>query len=46
MILDRSEWRPAQEALVVPERRITLTTEPKRGPLPRADSASMKQSIR
>jgi hypothetical protein len=32
----------AEEALVVPERRITLTTEPKRGPLPRA-AASIGQ---
>jgi len=34
MILDRSEWRPAGEAVVVPERRIALTAEPKRRTLP------------
>jgi len=34
MILDRSEWRPAGETVVVPERRIVLTAEPRRGPLP------------
>ncbi len=36
MILDRSEWRPANEAVVVPERRILLTTEARKGPLPSA----------
>src|SRR4029434_4794094 len=36
MILDRSEWRPAGEAVVVPERRVVLTADPKRGPLPQA----------
>ena len=36
MILDRSEWRPASEALAVPERRITLTVSPGTHELPRA----------
>jgi len=36
MILDRSEWRPAGELVVVPERRIVLTTEARKGPLPSA----------
>jgi outer membrane protein assembly factor BamB len=36
MILDRSEWRPANETTTVPERRIVRTVEPKRGRLPRA----------
>jgi outer membrane protein assembly factor BamB len=36
MILDRSEWRPASEAIVVPERRITRTTAPGAHRLPRA----------
>ena len=34
MILDRSEWRPSGETVVVPERRVVLTAEPRRGPLP------------
>jgi len=34
MILDRSEWRPAGEPVVAPERRIVLTTEARNGPLP------------
>jgi len=36
MILDRSEWRPASEALAVPERRITLTVSPGTHEFPRA----------
>jgi outer membrane protein assembly factor BamB len=40
MILDRSQWRPADETIVVPERRITLTAEPRRGPLPRTAVSS------
>ena len=40
MILDRSEWRPADEALAVPERRITRTVEPRQRPLPRAAAAT------
>jgi outer membrane protein assembly factor BamB len=36
MILDRSEWRPASEPIVVPERRITLTVSPGTHELPRA----------
>src|SRR4029453_13238219 len=28
MILDHSEWRPANEAIAVPERRITRTVSP------------------
>jgi outer membrane protein assembly factor BamB len=35
MILDRSEWRPASETIAVAERRITLSAERGRGPLPR-----------
>ena len=35
MILDRSQWRPASETIAAPERRITRTVEPRRGPLPR-----------
>ncbi len=40
MILDRSEWRPVDEALAVPERRITRTVEPRQRPLPRAAAAT------
>ena len=36
MILDRSEWRPASEALAVQERRITLTVSPGTHEFPRA----------
>ena len=36
MILDRSEWRPASEALAVPERRITVTVSPGTHEFPRA----------
>jgi outer membrane protein assembly factor BamB len=36
MILDRSEWRPASEAIVVPERRIMRTVSPGAHELPRA----------
>jgi len=36
MILDRSEWRPASEAIIVPERRITRTVSPGTHELPRA----------
>jgi outer membrane protein assembly factor BamB len=39
MILDRSEWRPANESLQVAERRITRAEEPRRAPLPRAASS-------
>jgi len=35
MILDRSEWRPASESVVVPERRITRTVSPSAHALPR-----------
>ena len=40
MILDRSDWRPAGEAIAVAERRITLSAEPGRGPLPRPASST------
>ena len=40
MILDRSEWRPASEAIVVPERRITRTVAPGAHQLPRAAAAT------
>ena len=36
MILDRSEWRPASEAIAVPERRIVRTVSPGAHELPRA----------
>ena len=36
MILDRSEWRPASEAIAVPERRITRTVSPGAHEFPRA----------
>ena len=36
MILDRSEWRPASEAIVAPERRIARTTPPGEHRLPPA----------
>jgi len=36
MILDRSEWRPASEAIVVPERRIVRTVSPSARQLPPA----------
>jgi outer membrane protein assembly factor BamB len=36
MILDRSEWRPASEAIAVPERRITRTVSPGAHQLPSA----------
>ena len=39
MILDRSEWRPAGETLVIPERRITRTVAPGQHQLPRAATA-------
>jgi outer membrane protein assembly factor BamB len=34
MILDRSEWRPADEKSASPERKLTLTSPAKRAPLP------------
>jgi outer membrane protein assembly factor BamB len=40
MILDRSEWRPAAEAIVVPERRIIRTVAPGAHQLPRAGAAT------
>jgi outer membrane protein assembly factor BamB len=40
MILDGSEWRPASEVPATPERRITRTTAPRTGPLPRASSST------
>ncbi len=40
MILDRSEWRPASEAVVVAERRITRTVSPGAHQLPRAVTAA------
>jgi outer membrane protein assembly factor BamB len=40
MILDRSEWRPADEALVVPERRITRTVAPGSHRLPAPAAAT------
>jgi outer membrane protein assembly factor BamB len=39
MILDRSEWRPASEAIAVPERRIVRTVAPGAHVLPRAAPA-------
>jgi outer membrane protein assembly factor BamB len=36
MILDHSEWRPASEAIAVPERRITRTVSPGAHQLPPA----------
>jgi outer membrane protein assembly factor BamB len=39
MILDRSEWRPASEVPVTPERRITRTAPLRKAPLPRAASS-------
>jgi outer membrane protein assembly factor BamB len=40
MILDRSEWRPAGETVVVPERRIARTVVPGSHRLPRAAAAT------
>jgi len=40
MILDRSEWRPASEAVVVPERQIARTVAPGSHRLPRAAAAT------
>jgi outer membrane protein assembly factor BamB len=40
MVFEGSEWRPATEARVVPERRITRTGAPGRRPLPLAVSAA------
>jgi outer membrane protein assembly factor BamB len=40
MILDRSTWRPADEAVAVPERRISRTAAPKASPLPDAGPAA------
>ena len=40
MILDRSEWRPAGETVVVPERRIARTVAPGSHRLPRPAAAT------
>jgi outer membrane protein assembly factor BamB len=40
MVLDRSDWRPATEARVIPERVIALTKAPVRQPLPPAAPAT------
>ena len=40
MILDRSEWRPAGEAVRIPERTIVRTAAPRSAPLPTATSAA------
>jgi len=40
MILDRSEWRPAGEAVRIPERTIVRTAAPRSAPLPAATSAA------
>jgi outer membrane protein assembly factor BamB len=40
MILDRSEWRPASEVPATPDRRITRTAAPRKGPLPGAASSA------
>jgi len=40
MVLDRSDWRPANEARVIPERVIALTKASARQPLPPAAPAT------
>jgi outer membrane protein assembly factor BamB len=40
MILDRSDWRPAGTAVVIPERTITRVAAPKAGALPAAAPAA------
>jgi outer membrane protein assembly factor BamB len=40
MILDRSEWRPSGEAVIVPERKIVRTAAPSRVAIPAAAPAA------